>query len=139
MRPISPTADDRIGALVEDGPVTRVDLLAVAALDALGGQLDRRQRVLDLMGDAPCHVAPCGRALGDDEIGDVVERDHVGFAHVAHLLAGNLHTQRPHSAAAHQRDLLAEIAAITHRCLGQHVIDLRGDIDQLLSEHLVGR
>ena len=46
---ITDLADDRIRALVEDGLVVLIDLLAVAALDALGGQLDRRQRVLDLM------------------------------------------------------------------------------------------
>ncbi len=74
MRPISlDLADDRVGALVEDGSSSSVDLLAVAALDALGGKLDRRQRVLDLMGDAARDVRPGGRALRDDQVGDVVD------------------------------------------------------------------
>ena len=78
-------ADDRVGALIEDGPVVLIDLLAVAALEALGRKLDRRQRVLDLMGDAAGDVRPGGRALGDDEIGDVVEGDDVGFLGVVRI------------------------------------------------------
>ena len=67
-------ADDRVGALVED-VLALDDDAAVAALQPLGGKLDRRQRVLDLVGDAARDVGPGGAALGGDEFGDVVERD----------------------------------------------------------------
>ena len=63
-----------VGALVEDLAVAG-DHLAVLAPDALGRELDRRQRVLDLVGDAPGDVGPGRGALRRDEVGDVVERD----------------------------------------------------------------
>ena len=79
MRPMSlDLADDRVGALVENLAVLG-DHLAVAAADALGRKLDRRQRVLDLMRDAPRHVGPGRGALRLHEVGDVVDRDDVGF------------------------------------------------------------
>ena len=71
-------ADDRVGALVEHLAVLG-DHLAVAAADALGRQLDRRQRVLDLMGDAARHVGPGRGALRLHEIGDVVDGDDIGI------------------------------------------------------------
>ena len=55
-------ADDRVGALVEDLAILGDDL-AEAAPDALGRKLDRRQRVLDLVGDAARHVGPGRGAL----------------------------------------------------------------------------
>ena len=63
---------------VEDRRVVG-DHLAVFAAQALGRELDRRQRVLDLVGDAPRHVGPGRRALRGDEIGDVVERDDIAI------------------------------------------------------------
>ena len=42
---------------------------------ALGRELDRGERVLDLVGDAPGDVAPGGHTLRHDEVGDVVEAD----------------------------------------------------------------
>ena len=71
-------ADDRVGALVED-VLAFDDVPAVAALQALGRKLDRRQRVLDLVRDAPRDVGPGGAALRGDEIADVVERDHAAL------------------------------------------------------------
>jgi hypothetical protein len=53
------------------------DERAELAAQPLGGELDRRQRVLDLVGDAAGDVAPGGHALGDDEVGHVVEGDDV--------------------------------------------------------------
>ncbi len=67
-------ADDRVGALVEN-VLALDDVAAVAALEPLGGKLDRRQRILDLVGDAPGDVGPGGGALRRDEVADVVERD----------------------------------------------------------------
>jgi hypothetical protein len=49
---------------------------AIAALQPLGGELDRGQRVLDLMGDAPGDVGPGGAALVGQLVGDVVEGQH---------------------------------------------------------------
>ena len=48
-----------------------------AAVEPLGGELDRGQRVLDLMGDAPRHVGPGRLALIEQLAGDVLEGDHV--------------------------------------------------------------
>ena len=73
---VADLADDGVGALVEDLAVL-VDGPAELALQPLGRQLDRGQRVLDLVGDAARHVGPGGRALGRDQIADVVEGDDV--------------------------------------------------------------
>ncbi|MNH96839.1 hypothetical protein D3C73_495200 [compost metagenome] len=56
---IADLPDDRVRALIEDRPIILIDLLAVTALQPLRRQLDRRQRVLDLMGDAARHIRPC--------------------------------------------------------------------------------
>ena len=53
------------------------DLVAVFALQPFGRELDRRQRILDLVRDAPRHVGPGGGALRRHEIGDVVEGDDI--------------------------------------------------------------
>src|SRR5438105_7484215 len=71
-------ADDGIGALIEDLAVLGDDL-AVTAPDALGRKLDRRQRILDLMRNAPRDICPGRRALRLDEIGDVVDSNDIGF------------------------------------------------------------
>ena len=47
------------------------------AAQALGRELDRRQRVLDLVRDAARDVGPGGGALRRDQVGDVVERDDI--------------------------------------------------------------
>ena len=51
------------------------DPLPEPPLQPLRRKLDRRQRILDLMRDAPRHVRPGGTALRRHQIGDVVERD----------------------------------------------------------------
>ena len=50
-----------------------MDLLAVFALQPLGGKLDWGERVLDFMGNAPRDVGPGGVPLRRNEIGDIVE------------------------------------------------------------------
>ena len=72
-------ANDGIGALVEDVPVLG-DGGAVFAANALGRELDRRQRVLDLVGNAACHVGPRGAPLGADQLGDIVEGHDIALA-----------------------------------------------------------
>ena len=54
-----------------------MDLAAILALEALGGKLDRGERVLDLVRDATRDIGPGGIALGGDEVGDVVEGQHM--------------------------------------------------------------
>ena len=61
------------------------DLLAEAALQPLGGELDRGQRVLDLVRDAAGDVRPGGAALVGQLVGDVVEGQHRAVL-VAHAL-----------------------------------------------------
>ena len=51
------------------------DFLGETALQPLGGKLDRRQRVLDLVRDAARDVGPGGLALRELQFGDVVEGD----------------------------------------------------------------
>ena len=57
-------------------------LVGEAMLQALGRELDRRQRVLDLVRQAACHLAPGGEALRLQQPRDVVEHHHeAGFRH----------------------------------------------------------
>ncbi len=98
-------AHDRVGALFEDFAIGG-DHLPVLAADSLGGELDRGQRVLDLVGDAPRHVCPGGGPLGGDEIGDVVQRDDHALLVAARLLGRDAHVDRPFAAAALNGDLL---------------------------------
>ena len=74
-------------------------------LQPLGRELDRRQRVLDLVRQAPRHLAPGLAALRRDDLGDVVEHHqpralrHGGAAHqqrqrVAVAAVGGLQLER---------------------------------------------
>jgi len=69
---IADLPDNGFDALGEDVRIAR-DFLAVFALQALGGQLDGCQRILDLMRDAPRHIGPGRGALRRNEIGNVIE------------------------------------------------------------------
>ena len=46
---------------------------AKVAGDAFGGELDRRERVLDLVRHAARDFAPCGRTLGGEQLGQVFD------------------------------------------------------------------
>src|ERR1700730_10900180 len=72
---VADLADDGVGA-DREGLRILLDLLEVTALQPLGGELDRRQRILDLVGDAPRHVAPRRHALSRHQVGYVVEGNH---------------------------------------------------------------
>src|SRR5882672_2476535 len=72
---VADLADDRVGANRESLRIV-LDLLQITALQPLSGKLDRRQRVLDLVRDAPRHIAPGRHALGRHQVGHVVEGDH---------------------------------------------------------------
>ena len=75
-------AHDRVGALIEHGRIVG-DGLAVFAPQPLGRELDRRQRVLDLVRDAARDVGPGRGALRRHQLGDVVERDDVAALGIA--------------------------------------------------------
>ena len=85
-------AHDGVGALLEDGLVLDDDL-AVFAAQPLGRKLDRRQRILDFMGDAARDVGPGRGALRRNQFGDVVERDDIAVARLAGLLGADADRQ----------------------------------------------
>ena len=62
--------------------------------EALGGELDRRQRILDLVREAPRNLGPRGVALRLHELGDVVEHDDIAAAHRRARQARAAHQQR---------------------------------------------
>ena len=66
--------DNGVRALVEYVPALD-DVPAVASFQPLGRELDRRQRISDLVRDAAGDVGPGGGALSGHEVADVVERD----------------------------------------------------------------
>src|ERR1700694_2523867 len=73
------------------------------ALRARGGQLDRRERVLDLVREAARDFAPGGVALRLDEVRDVVEHHHIA------VLAALAQAR-----AAKQKRALPVVAAVVH-------------------------
>ena len=85
--------DDGVRALVENFPALE-NMPTVTSLQALGRELDRRQRIPDLVRDATRHVRPSGGALGGDQVADVVERDDAG-AIVAPGVSGDPNVQNP--------------------------------------------
>ncbi len=98
-------AHDGVGALLEDLLVLGLgDVLAELAADAFGRELDRRQRVLDLVGDAARDVAPGRGALRRDQLGDVVERDDVAVMRLV-LLRADADRKIALGAVAGDRDL----------------------------------
>ena len=80
MRPISPTWRTIVSVQTCEGLRVVDDLLQIFALQPLGGELDRRQRILDLMGDAPGDIGPGRLALGAQQLGHVVEGDDEAVA-----------------------------------------------------------
>src|SRR5215475_4836543 len=72
---IADLADDGVGA-DREGLGVLLDLPEIAALQALGRKLDGRERILDLVRNAPRHVTPGSHALRRHEVCDVVEGDH---------------------------------------------------------------
>ena len=75
--------DDDPGPLLDHLAAARVGLLEVLQ-DPLGVELDGRQRVLDLVGDALGDFLPGGDLLGLDQLAEVVEDDD----HAREVLAG---------------------------------------------------
>ena len=75
MRPISPTWRMIVSVHWAKVSGSVVISLREAALQPLGRELDRRQRVLDLVRDAARDIGPGGLALRRLQLGDVVEGD----------------------------------------------------------------
>src|SRR3546814_11499644 len=78
-------ADDGVGA-GDEGLLIARNLLEILALQAFGGELDRRQRILDLMGDTPCDIGPGRLALGREEFRYVIEGTDEPFDFMSVLL-----------------------------------------------------
>src|ERR1700722_2356915 len=97
-------AHDGIGALVEHR-VIGGNQFAVFAAQPLRRQLDRGQRVLDLVGDAAGDVGPGRGTLRQNELGDVVDGDDVAVLGVRRLFAGHAHGEITFLAVARDRDL----------------------------------
>ena len=98
-------AHDHVGVLLERGTL-RADHRAELAAQALGRELDRGERVLDLVGDAPGDVAPRRHALRHDEVGHVVEGDDVALeVAVVGLAAGDADEEVALAGAAAELDL----------------------------------
>src|SRR5579864_5529600 len=97
-------AHDGIGTLVEHC-VIRGDHFAVFAAQPLRRQLDRRQRILDFVGDAAGDVGPCRGALRQHQLGDVVDGDDIAVLGVRRLFAGHEHREITFLAVARHRDL----------------------------------
>ena len=66
--------DDRLGRLEHESLLARRARQPPAK--PLGGELDRRQRILDLVGDPLRDLAPRRHALGLQELGQIVEDHH---------------------------------------------------------------
>src|SRR5690606_13554388 len=94
-------ADYGVGAAVE-GLQILADLTAVLAPQPFGRELDRRQWILDLVGDAAGDVLPRRVALRRDQTGDVVE----GQDRLALAAAFGPHAQPTGLPLAGQVDLL---------------------------------
>src|ERR1043166_670365 len=105
---IADLTDDRIGALLEHLAVG-LHLAAIFPLQPLCGELDGRQRGLDLVGDAAGDIRPSRGPLRRDQIGDVVKGHDVSGLRGARF-AGDLHAQRAHLAGALHRRLPARAA-----------------------------
>ena len=71
------------------------DFFAVFAFQSLRGQLDRRQRVLDFMGDAPGDVGPGGVALSGHQLGNVIECYYMAVVFFARFLGSDPHGEIP--------------------------------------------
>src|SRR5215472_14836626 len=101
---IAHMADDRVRARGE-GIGIIANFAQILALQAFGRELNRRQRILDLMRDAPRHVRPGRLALRRDQLCDVVEGHDKALDLTLLALGGDAHEEGLSSAAAHHLEL----------------------------------
>ena len=131
---VADMADDGVGADPE-GLRVALDLGQVLLLDALGGELDRGQRVLDLVGDPPGDVRPGRLALSRQQLGDVVEGDDIAVDSALPLLGGGPGEQRAQGPFGRgERDLALADAAGTPHDRVQEVGELGQDRAELLAQ-----
>src|SRR5205085_7223905 len=95
---------DGVRALIEDDLVLGDDLAEFAA-NALGGELNRRQRVLYLVRDAARDVPPRRGPLCGNEFRDVVQRDDIAVARLAGLFGADADRQIALLAVAGDRNV----------------------------------
>ena len=127
-----------VGALLENGGVLD-DHLAVFAAQPLGRQLDRRQRVLDLVGDAPRNIRPSRGALRQHQLGDVVDGDDVAVLGFGGLFAGHAHRIIALLAVAADRHLALHQALIAVARRLKDIGELGRDLGERKPEHLAFR
>ena len=128
-------AHDGFGALLEHGRILG-NRLAVFAAQPFRRQLDRRERVFDLVSNAAGDVGPGRGTLRQHQFGDVVDGDDIAVFGLARLLAGHAHRIVSLLAVARQRDLplhqpliaalrglknLAEFGRDSRKRLAEHV------------------
>ena len=91
-------ARNRFGAGADNLQRRRIGGLGAfeMTLNAFRGKGDGRKRILDLMRDAPRHLAPSGLFLSLQKIGQVFEHDHVSRPLILMPQSGDrdCHTQR---------------------------------------------
>src|SRR3546814_14015659 len=75
-------------------PLSLPDALPfLSPLEPLGGELDRGERVLDLMCDTARDIRPCGTALVEQLLGNVVEGEHLPRGIARDLEIGRAHVE----------------------------------------------
>ncbi|VBC39576.1 Uncharacterised protein [Burkholderia pseudomallei] len=142
--------DDRRRTALEHVGVGLRELVGKLHLQALGRELDRRERILDLVREPPRDLAPRDRTLRGDHIGDVVEHDDVAGGLRIVGLPGRRRRRHEPRAAHEQRqrlglarhldgELLLPVAAVLAAAparrlaigerLSHHRAELRDDAD----------
>ncbi len=83
---------DRVGALLEDVAVLD-NAFSIFPAQTLGGKLNGRERIFDLMRDTAGDVGPGRGPLSGNEFSDVVEGNHIAVVGCRLLLAGDADRQ----------------------------------------------
>ena len=111
-----PSDDRQIFAELCAGPLV---IRLIFAAQPVGGELDRRQRVLDFMGNTARYIRPGSLALRCQQIRDIIEGHDITDHPPVHFFRGNPRAQRQPASGAGQDDLvLGEFAAA--RAAGSH-------------------
>src|SRR5712691_5087904 len=114
--------DDRLGGAVESLSLFEGKLVGELRLQALRGELDRREGILDLVGESARDLAPGGCALSRNQLRDVVEHHDVAAA--ARPGKGRAAHQNHRSTVAHLDLLLPFGAAVLTEFFPQHACKL---------------
>ena len=136
-------ADDRRGALLHQILQRRREVAELAA-QPLGRQLNRRQRVLDLVRQAPRHFTPRRHLLRADQRRHVVHHQHRAVE--AAVGAGDARRRRHDvtlAPVAHQRHFLRKGIHLGARGLVEHLVHRRQvgpreHVDRGTADHIGG-